>query len=269
MPPSMPPLPKPPVQTRPAKAVEPPPRDVSREGSGYSVATSNARMAMQGVNHAFAAGPVSAQSHARPGVKDDSAAASGKNPTRAGARSNSSPAAARAAALVAQKEREDDPAQQLLFSKKPREVAWQPKSLSDYREKVKPEQAKLRKLGSLGADLDNEDLLMKKARAEKIRQFGACLRQVNADRERGKSTDKPKPELTAAQLKQQRVQEFAKNVPKPKQKPRPRDPPTPSSAQEETEPEPDIEEEVTRLLSRHDEDRAAAARIRSQLALMD
>jgi hypothetical protein len=229
---------------------------------------------MQDVNSAFGAGSGSqgaapTPSNARPGVKDDSAAASGKNPSRAGARSNSSPAAARAAALVAQREREDDPAQQLLFSKKPREVAWQPKSLSEYREKVKPEGAKLRKLGSLGADLDNEDLLMKKARAEKIRQFGACLRQVNADRERGKSTDKPKQELTAAQLKQQRVQEFAKNVPKPKQKPRARDPPTPSSAPgEEEQPEPDIEEEVTRLLSRHDEDRAAAARIRSQLALM-
>merc|ERR1719313_2748801 len=229
---------------------------------------------MQDVNSAFVPGsgshsPASALTNARPGVRDDSAAASGKNPSRAGARSNSSPAAARAAALAAQKEREEDPAQQLLFSKKPREVAWQPKSLSEYREKVKPEGAKLRKLGSLGADLDNEDLLMKKARAEKIRQFGACLRHVNAARERGESTDKPKQEPTAAQLKQQRVQEFAKNVPKPKQKPRPRDPPTPSSAQEEAEPEPDIEEEVTRLLSRHDEDRAAAARIRSQLALMD
>merc|ERR1719420_2042286 len=172
---------------------------------------------MQDVNSAFAAGggshgAASALMNARPTVKDDSAAASGKNPSRAGARSNSSPAAARAAALAAQREREEDPAQQLLFSKKPREVAWQPKSLSDYREKVKPDGAKLRKLGSLGADLDNEDLLMKKARAEKIRQFGACLRQVNADRERGKSTDKPKQELTAAQLKQQRVQEFAKNA---------------------------------------------------------
>merc|ERR1719420_1985636 len=229
---------------------------------------------MQDVNSAFAAGggshgAASALMNARPTVKDDLASASGKNPTRAGARSSSSPAAARAAALAAQKEREEDPAQQLLFSKKPREVAWQPKSLSDYKDKVKPEQAKLRKLGSLGADLDNEDLLMKKARAEKIRQFGACLRHVNAARERGKSTDKPKQELTSAQLKQQRLQEFAKNVPKPKQKPRARDPPTPSSAPgEEEQPEPDIEEEVTRLLSRHDEDRAAAARIRSQLALM-
>jgi hypothetical protein len=231
-------------------------------------------MAMQDANSAFAAGSgshgkASTPTNARAGVKDDLAAASGKNPTRAGARSSSSPAAARAAALAAQKEREDDPAQQLLFSKKPREVAWQPKSLSDYKDKVKPEGAKLRKLGSLGADLDNEDLLVKKARAEKIRQFGVCLRQVNADRERGKPTDKSKShEPTAAQLKQQRVQEFAKNVPKPKQKPRTRDPPTPSSVQEEEEPEPDIEEEVTRLLSRHDEDRAAAARIRSQLALM-
>merc|ERR1719453_1743690 len=163
-----------------------------RDGSGYSVATSNARMAMQDVNSAFGAGSGSqgaapTPSNARPGVKDDSAAASGKNPSRAGARSNSSPAAARAAALVAQREREDDPAQQLLFSKKPREVAWQPKSLSEY-----PEGVKLRKLGSLGADLDNEDLLVKKARPEKIRQFGACLRHVNAARERGKSTDKPK-----------------------------------------------------------------------------
>lgn len=226
---------------------------------------------MQGVNSAFAAGGGGhgpASTNARQVVKDDSAAAMSKNPARAGARSNSSPAAARAAALAAQKEREDDPAQQLLFSKKPREVAWQPKSLADYNEKVKPDGAKLRKLGSLGADLDNEDLLVKKARAEKIRQFGACLRHVNAARERGKSTEKPKHEPTAAQLKQQRVQEFAKNVPKPKQKPRPRDPPTPSSAQEEAEPEPHLEEEVTRLLSRHDEDRAAAARIRSQLALM-
>jgi hypothetical protein len=232
-------------------------------------------MAMQDVNYAFSAGSgshgVPTPTHARPGVRDDGAATSGKNPTRAGARSNSSPATARAKGLAAQKEREEDPAQQLLFSKKPREVAWQPKSLSDYKDKVKPEGAKLRKLGSLGADLDNEDLLMKKARAEKIRQFGACLRHVNAARERDKSTDKPKgKEPNAAQLKQQRMQEFAKNVPKPKPKPRPRDPPTPSSAQaqDDVEPEPDIEEEVTRLLSRHDEDRAAAARIRSQLALL-
>jgi hypothetical protein len=229
-------------------------------------------MAMQDVNYSAGNGnygKAHTPTNARLGVKDDSAAALGKNPSRAGARSNSSPAAARAAALAAQKDREEDPTQQLLFSKKPREVAWQPKSLSEYREKVKPEGAKLRKLGSLGADLDNEDLMMKKARAEKIRQFGACLRQVNAARERGKSTDKPRQEPTAAQLKQQRVQEFAKNVPKPKQKPRPRDPPTPSSVQEEVEPEPPIQEEVTRLLSRHDEDRAAAARIRSQLALME
>jgi hypothetical protein len=229
-------------------------------------------MAMQDGNRVVAAGYGAAPTptNARLGVKDDSAAASGKNPSRAGARSNSSPAAARVAAVAAQKEREEDPAQQLLFSKKPREVAWQPKSLSDYREKVKPEGAKLRKLGTLGADLDNEDLLVKKARAEKIRQFGTCLRQVNAARERGKSTDKPRAqEPTAAQLKQQRVQEFAKNVPKPKQKPRPRDPPTPSSAPGDTEPDPSLEEEVTRLLSRHDADRAAAARIRSQLALLD
>jgi hypothetical protein len=170
----------------------------------------------------------------------------------ASVRASSSPAAA------------EKPGNQLLFSKKPREVEWQPKTLEEYRDR-KPDAAALRKLGSLGADLDNEDLLLKKARAEKIRQFSVGLRQVNANRNTPTTVATKPVELTAAQQKKQRVAEFVKSVPKPKVRPAkfPEEP-----AAEPVEPVdegPPLVEEVARLLARHDEEREMAARIRAQL----
>jgi len=160
----------------------------------------------------------------------------------------------------------------LLFSKKPREVQWQPKTLQEYQKERQKWEAKMT---PLGADLENEDLLAKKARAEKIRQFSAGLRQVNLARQPRQPAEKTpsQKEPSPAHAARQRIADFAKNVPKPKLRPKPIAEPAPAEAPEPA-PEPKeaaraLSEEVAVLLGRHDSERAAAAKIRERLRLME
>lgn len=113
------------------------------------------------------------------------------------------------------------PEEQLFFSRKPREVDYVPASLDDFKQKGYGNKEK-QELGKLGPDLDDDDLLMKRAKQEQNKQFSKELlkinqerhlkQRMNANRKDAKPDAKPKPEPTA----RQKAQEFARNVPKPK-----------------------------------------------------
>eukprot|EP00698_Gefionella_okellyi_P010912 TRINITY_DN2861_c0_g1_i2.p1 TRINITY_DN2861_c0_g1~~TRINITY_DN2861_c0_g1_i2.p1 ORF type:complete len:218 (-),score=17.44 TRINITY_DN2861_c0_g1_i2:364-1017(-) len=79
-------------------------------------------------------------------------------------------------------------AEMLAFSKKPRDVDFTP-----YRSAV-PKMNQ--KLGGLGADLQNEDLLAKKAQKERMLEFASKIRYTHTQQplpKRKESPPKPKP----------------------------------------------------------------------------
>eukprot|EP00397_Hematodinium_sp_SG-2012_P027038 GEMP01028382.1.p1 GENE.GEMP01028382.1~~GEMP01028382.1.p1 ORF type:complete len:608 (+),score=145.83 GEMP01028382.1:183-2006(+) len=99
----------------------------------------------------------------------------------------------------------------LFFSKKPRPVDYVPAKVCEYQAKYTGQKVELT---SLGPDLGNEDLLVKKARAAQIKEFSKQLRDVNRHRITSQSTDaKPKPKELS---RRQKALEFASSVPKPK-----------------------------------------------------
>lgn len=116
-----------------------------------------------------------------------------------------------------------EPGEQLFFSRKPREVDYTPASLESYKQKGydKKEYSSLK---TLGPDLDDENLLMKKAEKEKMKQFSKELQRVNKTRSeaaaaRGTQNAEPRPEpKPTARAK---ALEFAKHLPKPKPEVRP------------------------------------------------
>lgn len=109
------------------------------------------------------------------------------------------------------------PGEQLFFSKKPREVDYEPASINDFKQKGY-DKREISKLGKLGPDLDDEALLMKKAVQEKTKQFSKELAKINRSRAEvsAKSGPKPEPKAEPKPTARAKAQEFAKNVPKPK-----------------------------------------------------
>ena len=99
----------------------------------------------------------------------------------------------------------------LLFSKKPRKVAYKPKQ--------SPLSSVPIELGKLGPDLDSDDLLYKKAVSLRVKDFSAQLREVNRRRTAFTSRScaeksQPLQVQEKPQTKRERMNSFA--VPKPK-----------------------------------------------------
>lgn len=110
------------------------------------------------------------------------------------------------------------PGGELFFSKKPRDVDYVPASLDDFKQKGYAKK-EIAQLGKLGPDLDDDQLLMKRAIQEKKKQFSKELQRVNRQRmsvaaasKDAKPEPKPEPKATA----RAKAQEFARNLPKPK-----------------------------------------------------
>eukprot|EP00928_Gymnodinium_smaydae_P028632 TRINITY_DN21792_c0_g1_i2.p1 TRINITY_DN21792_c0_g1~~TRINITY_DN21792_c0_g1_i2.p1 ORF type:complete len:638 (-),score=148.80 TRINITY_DN21792_c0_g1_i2:117-2030(-) len=109
--------------------------------------------------------------------------------------------------------------EELLFSRKPREVDYTPATVESYKEKF----AKEVKMGSLGPDLDDDDLLKKKAIQEKVKQFSKELHRINAQRQATAQAQpaEPKPKPEPKPNARAKALEFAKNaVPKPRVAPK-------------------------------------------------
>jgi len=131
------------------------------------------------------------------------------------------------------------PVEQLFYSKKPREVDYTPATVEEYRQKYVSKE--YGQLGSLGPDLDDEKLLMKKAMQEKVKQFSKELHRVNKARG-AHAPPAPKPEPSKPDPRanaRAKALEFARNVPKPKvdaksaPEKRPKEPQSPSLQEKE------------------------------------
>lgn len=161
-----------------------------------------------------------------------------------------------------------------LQCKKPRVVDYTPATLEDYKNKfANKDYSKLR---SLGPDLDDEDLLMKKAKQMRQKQYCEEVQRIN----RQKSTitaatpSKPEPKPEPKPSARAQALEFAKKVPKPKPKPRPK--PQEAKQQDESMEAPkrssdeDVEradlEEIERREQQHFEDVALVKQIKEFLA---
>lgn len=109
----------------------------------------------------------------------------------------------------------------LAFSKKGRPVQYTPHTLAEYQ-RENPRQYV--ELGLLGADLDSEELVAKRAVKARVKVFSEQLRRVNLkDGEVPATTaastvpaPPPPAERVAARAQRERALEFAKRVPKPK-----------------------------------------------------
>lgn len=108
---------------------------------------------------------------------------------------------------------------QLAFSRKARPVQYEPCKLSQYK-KEKP--AEYYELGKLQPDLNSDDLVQKRANAERIKAFSKNLRVINKStqpkKEDNSNNDLPPPPATkkAGASTRTKALEFAKRIPKPK-----------------------------------------------------
>lgn len=115
----------------------------------------------------------------------------------------------------------EKPPEGLFFSRKPREVEFQPATLEEYKSKGY-DRKELVELKHLGPDLDDEALLVKKAVQERMKQFSKELHKVNRQRLQAQAKlpkPDPKPEPPKANARAKAL-EFARHVPKPKVVPR-------------------------------------------------
>jgi len=183
------------------------------------------------------------------------------------------PSKASSSAAAGGKDRGQPPREQLYFSKQPRQVEWKPKTLDDYKQQ---NPSKYYQLGKLGPDLDDDELIMKKVKAEQVKYFSKQLREVNRQRAAAapKKEGKEKPSVVAkakqeaAEARQRRL-EFAKQVPKPKPRPRmePREDQRADGAEMACEaPEPEVDIEA--LMSRHRDESWAVQEIKRSPAFM-
>lgn len=130
----------------------------------------------------------------------------------------------RPADFEGEKKQGEHPGEQLFFSRRPRDVEYTPATVDEYKQKF--DKKEYGKLGSLGPDLDDDNLLVKKAVQEKVKQFSKELQRVN--RHRSESRDRemqPRAEPKPAEPKpnaRAKMLEFAKKVPKPRPDPRAR-----------------------------------------------
>mmetsp|Transcript_138707 Transcript_138707/g.276603 ORF Transcript_138707/g.276603 Transcript_138707/m.276603 type:complete len:323 (+) Transcript_138707:408-1376(+) len=97
--------------------------------------------------------------------------------------------------------------------RKPRIVDYTPATVEDYKQKY-GQAVKVTK--SLGPDLDDENLLMKKAVQEKVKQFSKELHKVNKQRTSAAPPKAPPPKPDPKPSARLKALEFAKEVPKPR-----------------------------------------------------
>lgn len=161
----------------------------------------------------------------------------------------------------------------------PRKVEYTMATVEDYKEKYGAK-GEMQQLGNLGPDLDDDDLLMKKAMQEKAKQFSKELHRINKHRA-DKAPPKPKPKPKVEPTLRDKMSEYAKNVPKPKVEPRPallveKEGPSAAALEQRRKPkEPPTDaqadwEEIRRREKQHFEDVAKVAQIKdflSQLAV--
>ena len=120
---------------------------------------------------------------------------------------------------------------QLVFSKKARAVEYNPCTLGEYRRQKPKEYVEL---GKLQPDLNSDDLVAKRANAERVREFSKNLKSINMGHMAMKGAT-PAQEVAAqkenqAVSKRERMREFARHrVPKP----RARSPPPPDDYDEQ------------------------------------
>jgi len=100
-----------------------------------------------------------------------------------------------------------------LARRKPRIVDYTPATVEGYKQKYGQE-AKIAK--SLGPDLDDESLLVKKAVHEKVKQFSKELHKVNKQRTSAAPPRAPPPKPELKPSARSKALEFAKEVPKPR-----------------------------------------------------
>jgi len=101
----------------------------------------------------------------------------------------------------------------LFYSKKPREVQYEPKKYDDYQKKYVGQIEKQSK--SLGPDLENEELQKKKMKSAQIEAYSKKLREMNKEKIENQKKLDPRPKAKELS-KRQRAMEFAQSVPKPK-----------------------------------------------------
>ncbi|CBN75064.1 conserved unknown protein [Ectocarpus siliculosus] len=106
------------------------------------------------------------------------------------------------------------PKDMLLFSKKARQVDYKPCTLKEYRE-AKP--TGYVELGKLQPDLYTDELVAKRANAERIKEFSTNLRKINSDTAaaRGDGDRRPRPKKKD-QDSRTRALAFARKIPLPR-----------------------------------------------------
>lgn len=72
------------------------------------------------------------------------------------------------------------------------------------------------RLGTLKPDLNNEELVAKRANAERVKLFSKNLRVINQQQEEERQPNVTSAAAPAAISKHQKAKEYARNVPKPR-----------------------------------------------------
>jgi len=204
------------------------------------------------------------QERSKPRPRGDSGGGGGgpplKRPPRAPIPAAASPAAqaAGAGSSPADRRRAQDP-EDTRASRKPRVVEYTPATVEGYKQKYGQEV----KLGVLGPDLDDERLLMKKAVAEKVKQFSKELHRVNRHRSASVPA-KPPPKAEPKPTARSKALEFAKELPKPRPKPKEKQAEAPKAPTEADLQRADLEEIRQREIQ-HFEDVARAGQIKDFL----
>ena len=112
------------------------------------------------------------------------------------------------------------PKEQLYFSKQPRDVDYKPYTLEQYK-LIKPKEYV--EISKMKPDLNSEELIAKRANAERIKEFSKNLRNFNSQMignqqklpsgSESHEIDNAKKKILSAR---ERALQFAKNIPKPK-----------------------------------------------------
>eukprot|EP00930_Biecheleria_cincta_P048439 TRINITY_DN3374_c0_g1_i2.p1 TRINITY_DN3374_c0_g1~~TRINITY_DN3374_c0_g1_i2.p1 ORF type:complete len:795 (+),score=189.64 TRINITY_DN3374_c0_g1_i2:126-2510(+) len=156
-----------------------------------------------------------------------------------------------------------------VVSKKPRApVDYTPATVDAYKQKYGAAKPDKSELGHLGPDLDDDNLLMKKAVQNKVKEFSKELHRINRQRslaanEKPKSAPKPEPKSTA----RSKALEYAQNIPKPKVQAQPKVVVTssPTKTSGEVQDEADWED-IRRREQQHFEDVTKVVQIKDFLA---
>ena len=118
------------------------------------------------------------------------------------------------------------PRDMLAYSRAPRETAYKPCSVSEYKMNHKP--GRYVEIESLKPNLDSDELKAKRANAQRVKEFSKNLHNYNRQALRmSKKAPSTQEASSMAQSKAvsssklERMKEFSRNVPKPKVKSRP------------------------------------------------